>query len=104
MSAVLQIVFFNLFEISLTASIIVLLLFLIRRLGRKWLTPVVMSWLWLILIVKLILPIQIPTSFNLESFSDPFLFDKPYINEALSHVSEKWYELQSDWGLNASAS
>lgn len=104
MSDVLQIIFFNIFEISLTASIFVLLLLLLRRWGRKWITPVAMSWLWLILVAKLILPIQISTPFNIESFSDPFLFDKPYINEALSHVSEKWYELQDNWGLSTSAS
>jgi beta-lactamase regulating signal transducer with metallopeptidase domain len=100
MSAVLQIIFFNLFEISLTASIIVVLLILLRRWGRKWITPTVMSWLWLILVVKLILPIPVPTTFNIESFSDPFLFDKPYINEALSNVAESWYELETSLGLN----
>ncbi|MBP1905912.1 beta-lactamase regulating signal transducer with metallopeptidase domain [Paenibacillus turicensis] len=100
MSAVLQIIFFNLFEISLTASIIVVLLIFLRRWGRKWITPTVMSWLWLILVVKLILPIPVPTPFNVESFSDPFLFDKPYINEALSNVAESWYKLETSWRLN----
>lgn len=100
MSAVLQIIFFNLFEISLTASIIVVLLILLRRWGRKWITSTVMSWLWLILVVKLIFPIPVPTTFNIESFSDRFLFDKPYINEVLSNVAESWYELERSWGLN----
>lgn len=100
MSAVLQIIFFNVFEISLTASIIVVLFILLRRWGRKWITPTVMSWLWLVLVMKLILPIPVPTTFNIESFSDPFLFDQPYINEALSNVAESWYELESSWGLN----
>lgn len=99
MSAALQIMFYNIFELSLTASIIAAVLLLIRKWGNKWVSPKVMSWLWILLLVKLVVPIPFPTAFNIETWTDKFLFDVPYINEALTKAAHDWRDLRSELGI-----
>jgi beta-lactamase regulating signal transducer with metallopeptidase domain len=98
MTLLLQIGAISILELTLSASVIVLVLILVKRIGRYKLHPRIMRYLWLVLLVKLLLPFSLPSPASIENWTDVYLYEKPYgVNKVLTAAASGWYELGKQW-------
>ncbi len=72
----LQILFFKVLELSITASVIVLIILLLRAICGKIFSSRFIYLLWLILILKLVVPFSIPSPFSLENVTDKYIYER----------------------------
>lgn len=71
---VLDFVFFKFFELSVAASVIMLIIILLKQIGKRLLTPKLLYFLWLIFIFKLIFPVSVPSIMSIENITDRYFF------------------------------
>lgn len=71
---VLDFIFLKLFELSIAASVIMLVILFLKQIGKRILTPKLLYFLWLIFIFKLIFPISVPSFTSIENITDRYLF------------------------------
>lgn len=71
---VLDFIFLKLFELSIAASVIMFVIFLLKHIGKRLLTPKLLYFLWLIFICKLILPVSLPSVMSIENITDRYFF------------------------------
>ncbi|MDQ0177775.1 M56 family metallopeptidase [Bacillus chungangensis] len=88
----IQLLFLKVMELSIAASVIVLIILLLRRIGGKWLHPWMIYCLWLIVLIKLILPFHIPSTFSIENMTDRYFYQKQYsigpvLNSAVNAIN-----------------
>lgn len=78
-------------ELTLAASLIVLLILVLRRFGRKLLSPRALCWLWLLFLIKLCLPFSIPSPTSIENWTDAYLYERPFsVGAVFSSVGKSW--------------
>lgn len=78
-------------ELTLAASVIALIVLMLRRFGRKLLGPRTLCWLWLLFLIKLCLPFSIPSPTSIENWTDAYLYERPFsVGAAFSSVGRSW--------------
>lgn len=70
----LQLIFFKVFETSISASVIVFIILLLRKFTLRMSTQKLIYCLWLLFIIKLILPISIPSPLSIENITDKYIY------------------------------
>lgn len=88
----IQFLFLKVMELSIAASVIVLIILLLRRIGGKCLHPWMIYCFWLIVLVKLVLPFHIPSTFSIENMTDRYFYQKQYsigpvLNSAVNAIN-----------------
>lgn len=71
---VLDFIFLKLFELSIAALVIMLVILLLKQIGKRIFTSKLLYFLWIIFIFKLIFPISIPSFTSVENITDRYLF------------------------------
>jgi beta-lactamase regulating signal transducer with metallopeptidase domain len=74
----LQIALARVFELSVSAAAVAAIVLLFRRFFRKWVSPAWLLWLWLIVLVKLVVPVSLPGLTGIENWSDRFAYQQRY--------------------------
>lgn len=72
--AILDFMFFKLFELSIAASVIMLVILLLKQIGKRLFTPKLLYFFWLIFIFKLIFPVSVPSVMSIENITDRYFF------------------------------
>lgn len=75
---VLDFIFLKLFELSVIASVIMLVILLLKQIGKRIFTHRLAYFLWLIFVFKLIVPISIPSFTSIENITDRYFFIEKY--------------------------
>lgn len=98
---ILQILFFKTLEVSLSAFLIVILILLIRFLSSKVSNQKFIYCLWLLLMVKLILPVTISSPLSIENITDKYTYEYKLniFNNGVSSVAEGLVKLKKAVGL-----
>lgn len=65
-------------ELTLAGSMIAVIALMLRSMGRKWLSPRMMCWIWCLLLLKLLLPVTYTSAISIENWSDPYLYGDKY--------------------------
>lgn len=82
-------------ELTLAASVIALLVLMLRRFGRKLLGPQTICWLWLLFLLKLCLPFAIPSPTSIENWTDAYLYERQFgVGAAFSSIGRGWSEVR----------
>ncbi|WP_178019519.1 M56 family metallopeptidase [uncultured Paenibacillus sp.] len=82
-------------ELTLAASVIVILILMLRRFGRKWLGPRTLCGLWLLLLIKLCLPFSIPSPTSIENWTDSYLYERQFsVGATFSFIGRSWSEVR----------
>ncbi|WP_018751208.1 hypothetical protein [Paenibacillus sanguinis] len=74
MTLLLPMLFLKGLELTLAGSIIALIALLFRYIGRNWLSPRVICWIWCLLLLKLLLPVTYTSAISIENWTDPYLY------------------------------
>ena len=85
-------------ELTLAGSMIALIVLLLRFVGRSWLSPRVMCWIWCLLLLKLLLPFTYTNAISIENWTDPYLYwDKYGPSRWLIEMGKGWSGLRERW-------
>jgi beta-lactamase regulating signal transducer with metallopeptidase domain len=94
----LHVIVMKVLDLTLSASVLVMVVLALRRFGAGWVSPRVIRWLWLILLVKLAVPFNVPSPFSIENWTDTLFYHHPYsVNRALEAAGDGWNEAQEAW-------
>jgi len=92
-------------ELSISASVIAIILLLVRRFAHKLIHPRVMYGLWFIVLVKLAVPFNLPSPISFENWTDVYFYQQPYsVNGALTAAADGWNRIREAWGGNDTGS
>lgn len=80
-------------ELTLTASVIAFVALLLRRFGRSLLGPRAICWLWLLVLLKLSLPLSVPSPFSMENGLDRYLYGTYGVTGVLTAAGKHWNEM-----------
>ncbi|WP_223110481.1 M56 family metallopeptidase [Paenibacillus sinensis] len=81
-------------ELSLAGTVIASIVLFLRRFGRRLLSPRVMCWLWALLLVKLLLPFNLPSAASIENWTDPYLYGEKYgVGNLLTAAGNSWSDI-----------
>jgi len=94
----LHVIVMKVLDMTLSASVLVMVALALRRFGTRWASPRIMRWLWLILLVKLAVPFNVPSPFSIENWTDTLFYHHPYsVNRVLEAAGDGWNEAQEAW-------
>ncbi|OPJ62887.1 M56 family metallopeptidase [Clostridium oryzae] len=94
----IQLLFFKVLENSISASMIVIIIFLIRKFTKKVLNARFISCIWIVFILKLVLPFTVLNFTNIENFTEPYIYGNLY-NNAINITANSISEIQKASGL-----
>lgn len=80
-------------ELTLAASVIAVVVMLLRGFGRNLLGPRAACWLWLLVLLKLSLPLSVPSPFSMENWLDRYLYGTYGVTDVLSAAGRSWSEI-----------
>ncbi len=90
----LQITFARMFELSVAAALVGGIVLLFRALAKRWVSPGCMVVLWLIVLLKLVTPLNLPGLTGLENWSDRLVYQQPYgIGWVMDTAAGLWEKL-----------
>lgn len=94
----LQIAFAKIFELSVSAAAVAVIVLLFRRFLRKWASPAWLLLLWLIVLAKLVAPLSLPGLTGMDNWTDRYVYQHRYglgwLMDTAAGYSEKlpWVE------------
>ncbi|OBR66215.1 hypothetical protein A7K91_21040 [Paenibacillus oryzae] len=101
----LHIAFVKIFELSLSASIIAIIVLAFRKVAWRWASPSLMIMLWSIMLLRSLFSINIPGLASLENLIDPYLYEHHYgIGAIMDNVMSRWGEILPGHADTASSS
>lgn len=100
MNMISQILFFKVLEKSMSVSIIIIIILFIRICSRKVSNPKFIYCLWLVFILKLLVPVYISSPLSIENITDRYVEDNfNLIYKGVSCAADSLGELQKAVGI-----